>query len=581
MKRVDDAPSSWLSPSLTGRALSANDDRQEFDRLWLGFMTARVTLGLVLLSLQSALFWLGQSAEYGLIVVSCIYFAATLIVRFWLAPRRLGQTFELQWLYTIGADVMVFSVLQFFQGSSINYTPLLALPVLLAAILGTQRLALGTAASITLLLLAHEGWLALHFASDAAPHFIQAALTGVGSFAIAILAHQLSARLASQEQRARRNQVAAYIQQQVNELVIESLSDGVLVLDAYGTVHAANPAASHMLSADEKNLLATPFQLSLNPGWAPLDRLTQQVFSGQPPPPTEITLELAGHGTRQLRARTQLTTPQDGDTESLCVMFLQDQRKMEARLRTEKLASMGRMSAAVAHEIRNPLAAITQANALLGEDLHSPEHKQLTTIVQQNAKRLEKIVEEILNIARVQQQVHTNEPLTLDLNDNVQRICEDWAAHTHSQHRLSVKLAPTHLEVNFEFEHLRRVLINLLDNARRFASQQAESIQIATRTDHSGQVSLSVWSDSPPMETSVERHLFEPFFSSESRSSGLGLYICRELCVGHGAAISHQRSTSVVQGSSMQGNEFVVDFLASPSFPVAKINTLSQNVPWQ
>jgi two-component system, NtrC family, sensor histidine kinase PilS len=580
MTQIDDSPS-WFGPSLTSLALGTDDDRLEFDRLWLGFMTARVTLGMVLLLLQGALFWLGQSASSVLILISGTYFVATLIARFWLAPRRLGKTFELQWLYTIGADVLVFSVLQFLQGGSINYTPLFALPVLLTAILGTQRLALGTAASITLLLLAHEGWLALRFEGDAAPHFIQAALTGVGSFAIAILAHQLSVRLANQEQRARRNQLAAYIQQQVNDLVIESLSDGILVLDTDSNVHAANPAARHMLLAGEKSLLKTPFQLTTNPGWGPLDRLTQQVFAGQSLPPTEITLQQMGHGARQLRVRTRLTAPQGGSAESLCVMFLQDQREMEARLRTEKLASMGRMSAAMAHEIRNPLAAIVQANALLDEDLHSPQHKQLTTIVQQNAKRLEKIVEEILNIARVQQQVHTTEPVTLDLNDNVKRICEDWAGQTHSQHRLQVNISPTRLEVNFEFEHLRRVLINLLDNARRFASQQAGSIQITTRTALNGQVILSVWSDSPPMETSVERHLFEPFFSSESRSSGLGLYICRELCVGHGAAISYQRSISVTQGNSMQGNEFVVDFLPSQSSPIVTETEKSTFAPWE
>ncbi len=579
MKPPDDAHSRF-GPSRSGVAQGLDDERPEFDRLWLGFMTARVTLGLVLLLLQGTLLWLGQSASGGLTVICGIYFVAILIVRLWLTPRRLGHTFELQWLYTIGADVAVFSVLQFMQGSSINYTPLFALPVLLAAILGTQRLALGTAASITLLLLAHEAWLSLQFSGDVAPHFIQAGLTGIGSFAIAILAHQLSARLANQEQRARRNQLVAHIQQQVNELVIESLSDGILVLDAYGTVHAANPAARHMLLADENFLLSTPFKLTSNPDWAPLGHLTQQVFSGQRSPPSEITLQMAGQGVLHLRVRTRLTAPQGHGAESLCVMFLQDQREMEARLRTEKLASMGRMSAAVAHEIRNPLAAIAQANALLDEDLSSPQHKQLTTIVQQNAKRLEKIVEEILNIARVQKQAHTHASVALDLNDAVQHVCEDWAAQTHSQSRLKFRLSPARLEVDFEFEHLRRVLVNLLDNARRFASQQTESIQVTTRIAINGRVILGVWSDSPPMEASVERHLFEPFFSSESRSSGLGLYICRELCVGHGATISHQRSVGMVRGAPAQGNEFVVDFLPSLSAHDLTTNQKPLFIPW-
>ena len=81
---------------------------------------------------------------------------------------------------------------------------------------------------------------------------------------------------------------------------------------------------------------------------------------------------------RRVHVRTRLTASHDSQSDSLCVMFLEDLREMEARLRTEKLAAMGRMSAAVAHEIRNPLAAITQANALLEEDLSDPAQKQLS-----------------------------------------------------------------------------------------------------------------------------------------------------------------------------------------------------------
>ena len=69
---------------------------------------------------------------------------------------------------------------------------------------------------------------------------------------------------------------------------------------------------------------------------------------------------------------------------------------------------------------------------------------------------------------------------------------------------------------------------------------------------------LGVWSDGPPMEPSVEQHLFEPFFSSESRSSGLGLYICRELCDGHGATIAYQRARRVARDTLMDGNEFFI-----------------------
>jgi len=237
-------------------------------------------------------------------------------------------------------------------------------------------------------------------------------------------------------------------------------------------------------------------------------------------------------------------------------------REIEARMRTEKLASMGRMSAAVAHEIRNPLAAIAQANALLDEDLTDPRQKQLTQMVSQNAKRLEKIVSDILNVARAQHQDNSEPSGPLDLNDAVLRICRDWQgqALADRSHLIGIQLSPRAIEVRFDGEHLRRILVNLLDNAKRYASGLPDAIQVCVSPSNTGQATLSVWSDGQPMDQSVERHLFEPFFLSESRSSGLGLYICRELCEGHGASISYVRTPRNTRGKSIDGNDFIVNF---------------------
>jgi two-component system sensor histidine kinase PilS (NtrC family) len=106
---------------------------------------------------------------------------------------------------------------------------------------------------------------------------------------------------------------------------------------------------------------------------------------------------------------------------------------------------------------------------------------------------------------------------------------------------------------------LRRVLVNLLDNARRYADG-VDRVQVITQRTPDGICSLAVWSDAAPLDQSIERHLFEPFFSSESRSSGLGLYICRELCENHGASILYQRNARSAQAQSVEGNEFVVTF---------------------
>ena len=121
---------------------------------------------------------------------------------------------------------------------------------------------------------------------------------------------------------------------------------------------------------------------------------------------------------------------------------------------------------------------------------------------------------------------------------------------------MQVRTGCVHAAVWFEPEHLRRLMINLLDNALRYASTSAHAIEVVTQMVAVGQARLSVWSDGKPLEQSVQTHLFEPFFSSESRSSGLGLYICRELCEGHGALIGYQR----VLRAGLEGNEFFVLF---------------------
>ncbi len=556
----------WLDLRANQRDDSPDTDGpDEFVRLWSGFMTARVTLGVVLLALQASLFVVGQSTNPLLVIACGAYLVATLVTRLLGRPQRLGPTLGPRWLLTVGVDIVTFALLQYVQGhAGINYTPLLALPVLMAAVLGSMPLAMASAAGATLLLLVRAGLDALAGEPDAASLVAQSALTGAGYFVIAVLASQLSARLASEEQRSRRSQMVARVQREVNALVIESLTDGILVVDEQNLVLAANPAACRLLGRDVATTQQS-FSLALESGWQELLLLNQCSMAQNQAQSARVVLTLAGMGPQYMHVRTRIAaTDDDSASERLCVMFVQDQREVEARMRTEKLVSMGRMSSAVAHEIRNPLAAIVQANALLDEAVQDAKLKPLIRMVQQNANRLGRIVDEVLNIARVQQRAPEADPPGLLLNSVVAQICTDWDQHGGREAPVSQQFCDTETEVAFEAEHLRRVLINLLDNANRYAGSGRVSIQVQTTLTHGAQVALTVWSDGKPMEASVERHLFEPFFSSESRSTGLGLYICRELCDGHGAVIGFARTQRHVAGAMVDGNEFRIRFALAP-----------------
>ncbi|NBW51276.1 MAG: ATP-binding protein, partial [Betaproteobacteria bacterium] len=139
------------------------------------------------------------------------------------------------------------------------------------------------------------------------------------------------------------------------------------------------------------------------------------------------------------------------------------------------------------------------------------------------------------------------------------------------------EIDPAVHSVRFDQDHLRQVMVNLLDNALRYASRHLEAIQITVT--YGEEVALvSVWSDGARMDQTVERHLFEPFFSSESRSSGLGLYISRELCERHSATLTYQRNARIRDSQLHEGNEFMLTLTRLTSSMSADSD---HTTPWQ
>ncbi len=517
-----------------------------FSRLWRAFCTARLGVGLVLL--LSALASLNDRPRPALLTGAAVYGALALAAR-WRTDRP-ARLLDARWLATVGVDLLAVSLLQLAL-PDLNVTPLLAIPVLMAATLGPGSLAIGAACVAAALLVAQSVLLPVE-AGEPARHWLQAALAGAAFPALAWLTHQLALRLRREEFRSRRSDDAARLQAQVNELVIQSLAGGILVVDARGWVQAANPTACGLLGRAD----AQPgFALDADPAWQGLRALALEAIAGVPQPLRTLALHRAGQPPRQLQVRTRLAASGPADAP-LCVLFLEDVRDIEARLRTEKLAAMGRMSAAVAHEIRNPLAAISQANALLAEELQDPGQRQLAALVDQNAQRLARIVDDVLDVARARGGV-ARSPSALPLDDAVAAASRDWQQGAAGA-GLQLALRAGAARVAFEPDHLQRILVNLLDNALRHAGDAPGAIQVATRAA-AGEATLEVWSEGPPLEPAVQAHLFEPFFSSESRSSGLGLFICRELCERQGARITYRRGAAPLDGAR-QGNAFVVHF---------------------
>lgn len=548
----DDRREAALAPA--AEAAAGVHPPTAFDRIFRVFLGARAALGASILVALAVAGAFGNWPSPAVVIISLGY--AALAFGLWQLPRfrsparpqQLERLASPRWVATIGADIVCFTCLHLLSGSSsFNYAALLVMPVLMAAVLTPRRQALGTAAAATLALLG-AAWLATLTGTDIATPMTQAGLAGSGLFLITILAGEVAGRLAREELSARGSLELARQQAQLNRLVIEEMQDGVLVVDRRGRVRTANPAARQLLA--EIGLgPAAPFQLRGVEAWEALVRTVERAFADGvwPESGRDVMLEFDNGELRTLRVRIRFTLPAVAEAveaaeapqavEEFCVLLLEDVRNMQARTRQEKLAAMGRVSAGIAHEIRNPLAAIAQANALMSEDATTASQRQLTRMVADNVDRLKRIVDDVMEVAPGQPQAAA----VLDIAAEVAGACGDWAQAAGvtlgSGSALRVDLPAELVGGLFDSDHLRRVLVNLLDNGHRHSSQGPGAVHVRLYAFDDAQLHISVMSDGPPITPEVERYLFEPFFSTRSRGTGLGLYICRELCERYGASI--------------------------------------------
>jgi two-component system, NtrC family, sensor histidine kinase PilS len=575
---TDDTPSltddsrftaSWLNDSEAPEARATRSARSvadtTFERIYRAFIAARAAIGAALVVTLALTGAFGLRPTASVVAVSIAY--AALAISMWLLPRfRRGaapQAFARlsspQWLATIGADLALFTALHVASpGSGFNYVALLVLPVLMAGVLTPRVLALATAALATLALLG-TAWLGMVAGGEATLLMTQAGLAGSGFFVITILAGELAGRLAREELSARGSLEMARQQAQLNRLVIEEMEDGVLVVDRAGKVRAANPAARRLL-APEGTSRSAPFQLRGVPAWGSLVRAVERAFAeaSWPEAGRDVPLQFSPDLHRTLRVRVRFTRKREpAASEEFCVLFLEDVRNVQARSRQEKLAAMGRVSAGIAHEIRNPLAAISQANALLSEDATDPAQRQLMLMVTENVERLKRIVDDVMEVAPGKVQ----DVGAIDATTRIAAICAEWAqaagVEIGGRGMLQVDLPAGPIAVMFDVEHLRRVLVNLLDNARRHASDKpgAVLVRLGPSPHDAARAVFSVLSDGAPIAADVEPYLFEPFFSTRSRGAGLGLYICRELCERYGARIDYR----LLPPDEPRRNDFHVD----------------------
>lgn len=552
------------------RTLSAS----ERDTLWRtlqAFNVTRLAIASVLLLLLLLLSehteqWIFEQPLH--VRVAGIYLALA-IASLGLSTRA-RHRFTLQVVAGITVDVVVISVLYIAAGGARSGLSILFLfPLAGGAILLPMVPALFTASVATLVMLVQSGIDQLRY--DAEPSFSQSGMSGAAFFATVLVLNRLAQRLMRQEKLAADNEARLQAQQAINRIVIADTGDGILVLDRQSQLHAANPAAARMLGLEAGPAASLP-RLSDVPALAPLAeayRAWLEVSEGAATigTPWLVRLRPGAEEVDTTHARLRFVpVPGVGDGEQRCVVFLQDVSEIENRAQQLKLASMGRLTASIAHEVRNPLSAISYAISLMAEEDLPPAQRRLAQIVDENAVRLNRLVEDILKLSRKAQQGEE----AISLEAALRSIIADFET-THGVTPGVIAVSDlAGLSVSFDPMHLREVIVNLLANALRYASNTPASIHVFAVAARQG-VELHVEDDGPGITPEVRAHLFEPFYTTSSKGTGLGLYLARELCLNNGAMLDYEYRADSGRSERIAVGRFVISFptLKERAMPMA------------
>jgi len=223
-----------------------------------------------------------------------------------------------------------------------------------------------------------------------------------------------------------------------------------------------------------------------------------------------------------------------GSEDDVAVVSVEDLSRSREQAQQLKLAALGRLTANIAHEIRNPLSAISHAAELLAEEKREQDRARLSRIINDNTRRLERLVADVLQLNRRDRTA--SEPV--HLNDWLVEFLEEFVANEGAAPERFVLESERDCWVSFDREHLRQILWNLLRNAVRYAPEGPRGIRVVLG-GFADQVELNVIDDGPGVSSANQGKLFEPFFTTDSKGTGLGLYLARELCAANGALLEY------------------------------------------
>lgn len=417
--------------------------------------------------------------------------------------------------------LLLMLIMRYSGGVESGFGSLLLITVGLGGLLLPLKHSLLIAAVATSSLIYTE-LLPFHVTSEKA--LLQAALLGTGYFAETLFLQYVTQRMQSTEQLARAQADTILDLRHLNELIVQRMRTGIVVITADGAIRLMNDSARELLGVAEQRPFWLPKPLQ--------DRLFQWKEGSLKS--VDNYQKDADHPIVQIN----FAKLQNMD-ESDIIVFLEDVSRVQQQAQQLKLASLGRLTASIAHEIRNPLGAISHAAQLLEEipDLNSAD-KRLLDIIHTHSLRVNNIIETILELSRKRPKLIER----VHLNELIDQCLREREAQQGSQLE---RIEFTHIDdvwIEVDVNQIKQVLHNLFENGLRYSQQKTQQRVLRLTTGilkDTQQVYLDIEDQGPGVAKEQIKHLFEPFFTTESQGTGLGLYIAKELCEANRLVLSY------------------------------------------
>lgn len=457
-----------------------------------------------------------------------MYFSFSALASFTVRARRPGL--ELQIYTQLAGDIAAVVLLMHASGGAASgLGSLLFITVSTNSALMTRRMSIAFAAIATLAILVEQG-IAILYGNAEQGGYAQAGVIGLILFVGALVAQFVGRRLRESEALAEQRGLDLADLAEINDYVIQHMRTGVLVVDESNHIRMLNSAAAESLHA------AAYLREPLGSVAARLEGELQAWRRGESRRPATV---VSPQGRPLIPHFASIGRQRSGGA----LIFLEDASAVAEQVRQMKLATLGRLTASIAHEIRNPLAAVSHANQLLAESPHiQGEDQRLTEIIDEHAGRMERIVENIMQLSRRDSTRAEELDVTGWLKDFISEFRD---RHGLPGQQLMLRAEDGRMpRMRVDPTHLHQIVWNLSENALRHggADSAADGARIEYRigplpAPDSG--FLEVLDRGPGVPPDIAEHIFEPFYTSDPRGTGLGLFIARELCECNRARLSY------------------------------------------